>query len=196
MAAFNHCTIDIVRGQVLDIENEGRPGVTPDDYLRMIRGKTAAILRFSAWAGAVVGGASEAVAERLGDVGEAIGMGFQIRDDMLGIWSPAEETGKDAADDIRRRKQSLPILILRDRCGEEDRERISNLYSLEEIGPDGVSEMLQLLEKHNVEALTSAYVDDAHDRAIQALDEVLPNQDQPAARALRLLINQLRDRTF
>lgn len=196
MAAFNHCTIDIVRGQVLDIENEGRPGVTPDDYLRMIRGKTAAILRFSAWAGAVVAGASETVAGRLGDVGEAIGMGFQIRDDMLGIWSPAEETGKDAADDIRRRKQSLPILILRDRCSEEDRERISSLYGLEEIGPDGVSEMLALLEKHDVEALTTAYVDDAHDRAIQALDEVLPDQDQPAARALRLLITQLRARTF
>lgn len=193
--AFNRTTIEIVRGQVLDLENEGRPDVTPDDYLTMIRGKTAAILRFAAWAGAIVGGATSAVADRLGEVGEAIGMGFQIRDDMLGIWSPADETGKDAADDIRRRKQSLPILILRESASEEDLERIAALYKAEEIGPEGTAEILAMLRTYDVEARTLAHVTDAHERAEQALSEALPDGDSPAGRALRALITQLQART-
>lgn len=192
---FNRCTIEIVRGQVMDLENEGRTDVTPDDYLRMIHGKTAAILRFAAWAGAMVGGASDTVADKLGEVGEAIGMGFQVRDDMLGIWSPSEETGKDAADDIRRRKQSLPILILRERANEEDLERMSALYGQEEISPEGVDEMLAMLEKYDVSARTAAHVNDAHDRANRALQDALPNQDHAAVRALQTLITQLRART-
>ena len=193
--AFNRTTIEIVRGQVLDLENEGRPDVTPDEYLTMIRGKTAAILRFAAWAGAIVGGASHPVADQLGEVGEAIGMGFQIRDDMLGIWSPADETGKDAADDIRRRKQSLPILILREQASEADMERIAALYKSEEIGPDGTDEVLAMLRTYDVEARTLAHVTDAHERAERALSEALPDGDSPAARALRALITQLQVRT-
>jgi geranylgeranyl diphosphate synthase, type I len=193
--AFNRCTIEIVRGQVLDIENEGRPDVTSDDYLTMIGGKTAAILRFAAWAGATVGGASDDVADKLGEVGEAIGMGFQIRDDMLGIWSPATETGKDAADDIRRRKQSLPILILRESASAEDRKGIATLYQQEEIGPDGTAEILAMLEKYDVAAKTMAHVDAAHERANRALSEALPNHDAPAVRTLAALITQLQART-
>lgn len=195
IVAFNRTTIEIVRGQVLDLENEGRPDVSPEAYLTMIRGKTAAILRFAAWAGATVGGASASVAERFGEVGEAIGMGFQIRDDMLGIWAPADETGKDAADDIRRRKQSLPILILRQEASTEDLERIEELYKGEEIDADGTEEVLALLERYDVAAKTMAHVDDAHARAEQALGEALPDQDAPAVRALRALITQLQART-
>lgn len=193
--AFNRCTIDVVRGQVMDLESEGRPDVTSDDYLTMISGKTAAILRFATWAGAIVGGATDDVADKLGDAGHAIGMGFQIRDDMLGIWSPARETGKDAADDIRRRKQSLPILILRESAREEELERMADLYKQEEIGPDGTAEVLALLDRYDVAAKTRAHVDAAHERADRALSGALPDTQAPAAGAIRALISQLQIRT-
>lgn len=195
VGAFNRTTIEIVRGQVLDLENEGRTDVTSTEYLTMIRGKTAAILRFAAWAGALVGGATATVAEQLSEVGEAIGMGFQIRDDMLGIWSPADETGKDAADDIRRRKQSIPILILREHASEEDLERLAVLYKGEEIDPEGTEEVLAMLDRYDVAMKTMAHVDAMHERAERALAAALPDQDAPAARALRALIMQLQART-
>lgn len=191
MEALNKATIDIVRGQVHDLENEGRPDVTPQDYLTMIAGKTAAIVRYSAWAGAIIGGAPDAVADKLGEVGEAIGMGFQLRDDMLGIWSPATVTGKDAADDIRRRKQSLPILILRARASEEDAERLNALFAQDEIGPDGVLEVLALLTKYDVEESMAAQVEDAHTRAKMALADALPTQANIAVDSLNALITQL-----
>ena len=189
--AFNTTTIDIVRGQVHDLENEGRPNVTPEDYLTMIAGKTAAIVRYSAWAGALVGGASDEIADELGQVGEAIGMGFQLRDDMLGIWSPAAVTGKDAADDIRRRKQSLPILILRARASDEDTKRLNGLFLQEEIGPEGVLEVLALLTKYDVEETMTAQVEDAHTRAMSILEEALPNQENAAIESLKTLVTQL-----
>ncbi len=195
LETFNLTTIDIVRGQVLDLDNEGRQDVTPDDYLTMINGKTAAIVRFAAWAGALAGGASDDVARQFAEVGEAIGLGFQLRDDMLGLWAPADVTGKDAADDIRRRKQTLPILILKDRASEEDRERLQELYGAEEVDPEGVQEILDMLETYDVAASMTGQVERAHHRARTALEQALDGKSNPAAEAIEHLITQLSSRT-
>ena len=196
IAEFNRCTIDIVRGQVQDLNNEGRSTVTPADYLEMIGGKTAAILRYSAWAGAMVGGADRATADRIGELGMSIGMGFQIRDDMLGIWSPAEETGKAAADDLRRRKQSLPVLILRAAATDDDAERIEGIYRSEELDESQITELLALLAKYDVEAQTAEHVRTAHSHSLAILADVFGEVDLPAVTALRALVTQLVDRSF
>ena len=119
LEAFDRMTIAIVEGQTLDLAFEARPDVSPGEYLEMIAGKTAAIVRFAAWAGALLGGADEAAASRWAEFGLALGLGFQVRDDLLGIWGAQEATGKAPADDVRRRKQSLPILILRERLDDD-----------------------------------------------------------------------------
>lgn len=185
---FNTTTINIVRGQVLDLENEGRPDVTPDDYLTMIAGKTAAIVRYATWAGAIVGGASDEIADQMAEVGEAVGMGFQIRDDMLGIWGTREDTGKDAADDIRRRKQSLPILVLRASASDAESERLDELFNQDEIDPDGVAEVLAMLATYDVESTVATHVEDACQRATQALTTALPNASGSAVDELKQLI--------
>lgn len=196
LEGFNRCTIDIVRGQVQDLNYEGSGSVTPADYLEMISGKTAAIIRYSAWAGAMIGGASIELAERLGEMGHAIGMGFQIRDDILGIWSPSEETGKNAADDLRRRKQTLPVLILRASADETDTERIQQLYAQEEIGDQQIDELLALLDKYDVQEQTAKHANTEHESAIRILDHVFGDASDPAVGELRALIMQLVNRTF
>lgn len=196
LEGFNRCTIDIVRGQVQDLQNEGSAEVTPEDYLDMISGKTAAIIRYSAWAGAVIGGASDEQAKRLGEMGQAIGMGFQIHDDILGIWAPAEETGKGNADDLRRRKQTLPVLILRERANEEDSERIQQLYLQDPVDDETVSEMLALLDKYEVQPETAKHVEAEHHRAATILNEVFDDTDRPAVAELHALITQLVNRTY
>ena len=193
---FNICTIDIVRGQVQDLNNEGSADVTPDDYLEMIGGKTAAIIRFSAWAGAMIGGASRETADRIAEIGQSIGMGFQIQDDILGIWESAEQTGKGEADDLRRRKQSLPVLILRANANEEDSVRIAHIYGQEDISEDDVAELLALLDKYDVQPQTAKHVEAEHAKAMSILDEVFADSDSSAVSELRSLITQLVHRTF
>lgn len=191
---FNRATIQIVQGQVMDLEFEGRSDVTPEQYLSMIEGKTSAIVRFAAWAGARIGGATEATAARLADFGDALGVGFQIRDDLLGIWGSLEETGKVKADDIRRRKQSLPILILRNLANQEELALMDTLYGEDEIDEQGVESIVALLDVHGVRERVSGQVELFHRRGIDALADVTSSLQQPSASELRALVQRLETR--
>ena len=113
---FDRTALRIVEGQHLDLSQEGRWGEGEARYLAMIGGKTAAIMAFAARAGATVAGADAETIARYDEFGLTLGLAFQIRDDMLGIWGAQETTGKPAADDIRRRKQSLPLVALDERA--------------------------------------------------------------------------------
>ena len=193
---FNRMTIEIVAGQVLDLEFEGRADVSPDDYLSMIAGKTAAIVRFAAWAGALVGGAAPDTALRLGAFGESLGIGFQVQDDLLGIWGSGDVTGKDAADDIRRRKQSLPILMLRNEVSGAEMVRLNELYRQDEIDTDGVAEILAALDRHRIREQVATQVKLHHDRAAGELSLLSRDLGPQPAAALRALAERLGDRSF
>jgi geranylgeranyl diphosphate synthase type I len=188
---FNQATISIVRGQVLDLEFERQATVTTDEYLTMIGGKTAAIMRYAAWAGAIVGGATESTASRLGDLGEALGIGFQIRDDILGIWGACEATGKDQADDIRRRKKSLPILMLLESAAGEQAERLTTLYDMDEIDESGVAEVLRLLDDYDIQTRATARVAHYHDVAENALRTSTGSFSEASASDLETMIRRL-----
>jgi geranylgeranyl diphosphate synthase type I len=190
---FNAMTIDIVQGQTADLEFEHSRSVTATDYLAMIRGKTAAILRFSAWAGARAAGLSDEAAARMGAMGEALGLGFQVRDDILGVWGTREETGKDPADDIRRRKKSLPILLLLDQATPEETERLVKLYGGESIDESGVVEVRQMLDVHGIQHQATEMVSGFHQQAEAAL-AASAAVDQGAG--LRQLLHTLDTRSF
>jgi geranylgeranyl diphosphate synthase, type I len=189
--AFDRATIEIVAGQVMDLGFEGRDDVTPADYLRMIDGKTAAIVRFAAWAGAVLAGADDASAAGFAAFGRALGLGFQVRDDLLGIWGAAAATGKAAADDIRRRKQSLPILILRQRADHQALSELAALYAQPEIDPAGVARVLDALARHDVRAAVEEEIERFHDEARSSLLGTLGGGANPARDALLRLVDSL-----
>lgn len=105
------CTcIKLTEGQYLDLSFEDRVDVTVDEYLQMIGGKTGALIAASLAIGALVGGADERIGEALYRFGYNIGLAFQIRDDVLGIWGDPSVTGKAAGNDLLRQKKSLPVL--------------------------------------------------------------------------------------
>jgi geranylgeranyl diphosphate synthase type I len=190
LEAFDRMAIAIVEGQTLDLGFEARADVQPADYVEMIARKTAAIVRYAAWAGALLGGADDEAADRWADFGLALGLGFQIRDDVLGIWGAPAETGKTAADDIRRRKQSLPILILRQQLGDAERVELNRLYAAPEVDGPGVARVLALLEREgvrqDVEAEIARYHDDAADALLAAAAGSNPSRDRLLALVERL----------
>jgi geranylgeranyl diphosphate synthase type I len=192
--AFNRMAIEIVAGQVADLSFETRSDVRPDEYLAMIAGKTAAIVQFAAWAGAEIAGADAQVARAFGEFGLALGLGFQIQDDLLGIWASAAETGKAAADDIRRKKKSLPVLMLNGRANPADRAALDRRYAAPEIDADGVAEILALLQKYAIRPEIETQVRAYHDRAKTALLLAAP-VDSPARAALLHRIHLLASRS-
>ena len=191
LEAFDRMAIAIVEGQTLDLGFEGRPDVTPEAYLRMIEGKTAAIVRYAAWAGALLGGVTEDTADRFAAFGLALGVGFQIRDDALGIWGATAETGKAPADDIRRRKQSLPILLLRERADRAEVAELDALYASPEVAAGGVARVLAMLERHRVRDAVEARVAAYHDQARAALLEAAQPGPNPCREALLRLVERL-----
>jgi geranylgeranyl diphosphate synthase type I len=195
LEAFDRMAIAIVAGQTLDLSFEKRSDVSPSEYLAMIAGKTAAIVRYAAWAGALVGGASEARAREWGEFGLALGLGFQIRDDLLGTWGTPSQTGKANADDIRRRKQTLPALLLRERLDEEEREELDRLYASPRVEDAGVARVLALLERKAVRREVEIEIARRHDQALRALEHAAPAGDNPYHRQLRRLVEQLANRS-
>ena len=195
LEAFDRMTIAVVAGQTLDLGFEARPDVAPGDYLEMIAGKTAAIVRYAAWAGALLGGADETAASRWAEFGLALGLGFQIRDDLLGIWGAPDATGKAPADDVRRRKQTLPMLMLRERLGAEERADLSNLYAAPNVDGSGVTKVLALLEREAVRQAVEAEIARYHDRATTALLDAARPGANPARDRLRALVEHLSSRS-
>ncbi len=110
---FTRTCVALTEGQYLDMRFEQRSQVSVDEYLRMIAGKTAALVGGSVAVGAYAGGGSPAQAQALQRFGQELGLAFQIQDDILGIWGDPQVTGKAAGSDVLRKKKSLPLLHAR-----------------------------------------------------------------------------------
>src|SRR5262249_7455742 len=109
LALLDDTSLELTRGQHLDIGFETRQSVSVDEYIDMIRGKTAALIGAAAEMGAIAAGVSDQTRHHYGEFGRNLGIAFQIEDDMLDIWGAPELTGKQAAVDIVQRKKSLPV---------------------------------------------------------------------------------------
>lgn len=189
---LHHTTLRIVEGQVLDLGFEQRQDVNAAEYLRMIAGKTSAIIQFACWAGARIGQVPEANLAAFDEFGYAIGMGFQIRDDYLGVWGAEETTGKSYADDIRRRKQALPLILLKERATEGERREIDRLYAAEELQPDAIASVLDMMEHHEVSDSVQQEVMRWHDRALGLLERL--DISGESASTIEALLDGLVDR--
>ena len=101
---------ELVAGQIGEMKGP-RPGVDPmEHYLRVIEGKTGALIRTSALFGAMVSGADRRVVDAIGRYGMRIGVVFQLADDLIDITS--DETGKTPGTDLREGVLTLPTLML------------------------------------------------------------------------------------
>lgn len=112
----------------------------------MIGGKTSALLGAAAAIGALCGGANDDVIGQFARFGLALGLGFQVQDDVLGIWGEPDQTGKSTADDIRARKKSFPVVYALEQLDGGDREALAQRYAQPSDGDEDVAAVLRLLD--------------------------------------------------
>lgn len=127
---FNQMAVDICRGQQYDMLFECREDVSTDEYLEMIRLKTAVLLGASMRLGALAGGASAEVAERLDEVGQRLGLAFQIQDDYLDVYGDEATFGKPIGGDIMNAKKTLMLLYTREQLEATDLVELDRLMTL------------------------------------------------------------------
>jgi octaprenyl-diphosphate synthase len=105
----------IAEGEVLQLMNMHDPDLAVEDYLRVIRFKTAKLFEASARLGAVLGGADRDLEERCADFGRSLGTAFQLVDDLLDYEGDSQALGKNVGDDLREGKPTLPLLVAMER---------------------------------------------------------------------------------
>ncbi|MBI1886265.1 MAG: polyprenyl synthetase family protein [Chloroflexi bacterium] len=142
---LDECTLEMVEGQSLDLSFEETLEVSLDAYMEMIARKTGALFDCALRLGALVGSDEEATVDALGRCGRLLGVAFQVRDDMLGVWGVGERTGKPLVADIRRRKKSLPVVYALSASAEE-RNSIARIYQNDAISDEDVGAVCQALE--------------------------------------------------
>lgn len=99
---------DLARGQEMDTNNEGKI-VSEEVYIETIRLKTSVLFAAAAAGGAIVGGADKKTVEAINEYAMALGLGFQIFDDYLGICGDTSKTGKSVGNDIRKGKCTILV---------------------------------------------------------------------------------------
>ncbi len=127
---FNKMAIDICRGQEYDMNFEEREDVSVSEYIEMIRLKTAVLLGASLRMGAIVGGANEETAIAFDELGQKLGLAFQIQDDYLDVYGDEKTFGKPIGGDIMNAKKTLLLLYTKEHLSAEDNEQLKQLMSL------------------------------------------------------------------
>lgn len=119
---FSRTALEICAGQQYDMEFESRSDVTEEEYLEMIRLKTAVLLACALKVGAMIGGASAADADALYDYGIHIGLAFQLQDDLLDVYGDPKTFGKNIGGDILCNKKTFLLINALSAASEEQRQ--------------------------------------------------------------------------
>ena len=161
--------LELCEGQYLDLEYENRLDITVEDYLGMAAKKTAALLAVSTSLGAYVGSGYSKVMDLLHLFGRELGMAFQIRDDIMGIWGMEESTGKSAGD-IPHRKKTLPVVYGLQHSAGRSKESLQNLYAQEFIAGEDIAEVKRVLEQSGARAYAENLAEQHCHRALAQLE--------------------------
>ncbi len=174
MQLYDETCLDLCEGQFMDIwTSEHDDWMSVDYYFDMIGRKTAALIAGSAEAGAVLATEDETIISAYRGFGWALGLAFQLNDDLLGIWGDQAQTGKQTSD-ITTRKKTLPLIYALAEATGEDQQRLQSILaqSENEPTPDEVDEVLTILERVGAQDYTRARAREYRDEAITQLESV------------------------
>ena len=149
----------IAEGEVLQLTASQNLATTEETYLKVVRGKTAALFSAATEVGGVIAGAEEAHVTALFAYGDALGIAFQIVDDLLDVVGDAEKTGKNIGDDFRERKLTLPFIKAISKADDSEISFWKRTIEKGDQGDGDLEHALALLHKHDVieETLAEAF---------------------------------------
>lgn len=139
----------IAEGEVFQLAVSKKMETTQDDYIAVIRGKTAELFAAAAEVGPIIAGASDADRKALRDYGMNLGLAFQLVDDVLDYGGSSADLGKNVGDDFREGKVTMPIILAYERGDEA--EKAFWRTSIEDGANDDVAleKARGLIAKHN-----------------------------------------------
>jgi geranylgeranyl diphosphate synthase type I len=167
---YDETCVALCEGQYIDIRaSESDELMSVELYFDMIGRKTAALIAASIEAGAILATDDDEVIRRYRRFGWALGLAFQLNDDLLGIWGQERATGKEPTD-LARRKKTLPVIYASQHARTEDRARLRELYAHGSLDAASVTEILAILERAGAREYTRDQARRYRDEALAELD--------------------------
>ena len=139
----------IAEGEVLQLTVAQNLSTTEDTYLKVIRGKTAALFEAACKVGGVISNANEKIINALASYGDALGICFQITDDLLDYNGSEANLGKSIGDDFRERKMSLPLIKVLKKSNAAEKDFWKRTIEIGDQKNNDLNYALELMSKYN-----------------------------------------------
>lgn len=144
---LSNAAATIAEGEVLQLSAARNLDVTEETYLKIVRGKTAALFSAATEVGGVIAGQEDEIVRALYDYGDALGIAFQIADDLLDYLG-TDATGKNLGDDFREGKMTLPVIRAIAASDEDERDFWTRTIRNGKVGEGDLAKALTLFERH------------------------------------------------
>ncbi len=189
---FNQTAWEVCVGQQMDMDFEKREDVSLDEYLEMIRLKTAVLLGCALRLGAIAANASAEDQEHLRLFGEHLGLSFQLRDDYLDAYGDPEKFGKQVGGDILSDKKTYLYLHTANHTDEDIRAELKSLHGNSKNPNAKINSTLHLFSKSKADEVTLAKSEAYYTSALNHLNAIAVPEEKKLA--LRHLASYLLER--
>jgi octaprenyl-diphosphate synthase len=193
LRAFADATVSMTAGEILQLQLLRDLKINEEDYLRIITGKTAALMSAACRGGALLADAPRSRVEALAAFGLNLGIGFQLVDDALDYIAREERLGKPVGSDFREGKITYPVIHLMRTASLTDRAVLEGLASQTSVGDGDLIQLRELVERYEAVPATMRLVDAYLARARAQLAAV---PESAVWRALHRLMDFVRDRDW
>ncbi|MEK6780921.1 MAG: polyprenyl synthetase family protein [Bacteroidota bacterium] len=190
---FNICAAEVCEGQQWDMEFEKKAKVTEALYINMIRLKTAVLLGFSLELGALLADAPEAERKALKEFGVNIGIGFQLKDDLLDVYADKKKFGKQVGGDIISNKKTFLLIKAFEKAKRKDQQELAKWISAKRFNKkQKVKAITCIYNSLNIPLLTENKILAYFVKGFDLLDKVKPTKqkDQLIAFTRDLIMRQ------
>lgn len=175
-STFLNAIVTVCEGQAFDMEFVNREDVTLDEYIRMISGKTAALLAASLKMGGITAHATTVQKDALFQLGMEMGIAFQIQDDLLDATADPEKFGKRPGGDIFEGKKTYLTILALERANEEQSNIITSTLEASNPHEKKVDEVLLIMKELNVMDDVAKILQNYYSHTYQLLEQFEENE--------------------
>lgn len=129
LGIYARTLVSLSEGEVLQLMKSADPAITEKEYLRVVYHKTASLIAAASETGSVLAGAGKPLRKRMFEYGKAVGIAFQLVDDILDYTGSEKELGKRPHQDLREGKITLPLIHALRHAGEADRKKARKILN-------------------------------------------------------------------
>ncbi|MCU0467765.1 MAG: polyprenyl synthetase family protein [Arcicella sp.] len=179
MKRFNRTAAEVCEGQQLDMNFENRTTVSEAEYLEMIKLKTSVLLGYALELGGIIGGASDKSCDLLYEIGINIGLGFQLKDDLLDVYGDPEKFGKQVGGDIIANKKTYMLIEAIEKATGETQKSLNYWLNAKDFdATEKVKAVTGIYDTLGIRQLAEAKINDYFDKGLDALSRLKVEEER------------------